>query len=432
MTAMKPIHVSTQPRLSRRHFLRAAGVSLSLPMLEAMTPAFAKGSDAKPRRMVAVCTDLGMMPDMFFPKGTGKDYTLSPYLHLLKDHRSDFTVFSGVSHPEVDGAHAADKCFLTAAPHPTRGGFRNTISLDQLAAQQIGHLTRFPSLTLVVGPANTSLSWTSDGVQIPGENRASKLFDRLFFQGSKAEIEAQIQRLREGRSLMDAVADRTRSLQRDLGPRDKERLDQYFTAVRDFEKRLAQSEAWETQPKPQVSTKAPADHLEPDALIPRTRAMFEVVRLALETDSTRLISVLISQGFNPKVDLPGVTLPHHALTHQGGAGDSRTQLRTIEEAQLKELKTLITGLKSVKEQGATLLDRTMLLYGSNLGNAATHGTTNLPTILAGGGFKHGQHLAFDPKNNTPLCNLYVTMLQCLGIEVDKFSSSTGTLSGLKT
>jgi|LakMenEpi03Aug12_release.lakeMendotaPanAssembly.Ray.scaffolds.fasta_scaffold93652_1 hypothetical protein len=432
MTAMKPIHVSTQPRLSRRHFLRAAGVSLSLPMLEAMTPAFAKGSDAKPRRMVAVCTDLGMMPDMFFPKGTGKDYTLSPYLNLLKDHRSDFTVFSGVSHPEVDGAHAADKCFLTAAPHPTRGGFRNTISLDQLAAQQIGHLTRFPSLTLVVGPANTSLSWTSDGVQIPGENRASKLFDRLFFQGSKAEIEAQIQRLREGRSLMDAVADRTRSLQRDLGPRDKERLDQYFTAVRDFEKRLAQSEAWETQPKPQVSTKAPADHLEPDALIPRTRAMFEVVRLALETDSTRLISVLISQGFNPKVDLPGVTLPHHALTHQGGAGDSRTQLRTIEEAQLKELKTLITGLKSVKEQGATLLDRTMLLYGSNLGNAATHGTTNLPTILAGGGFKHGQHLAFDPKNNTPLCNLYVTMLQCLGIEVDKFSSSTGTLSGLKT
>jgi hypothetical protein len=232
---MKPFHVSTQPRLSRRHFLRAAGVSLSLPMLEAMTPAFAKGSDATPRRMVAVCTDLGMMPDMFFPKGTGKDYTLSPYLDLLKDHRGDFTVFSGVSHPEVDGAHAADKCFLTAAPHPTRGGFRNTISLDQLAAQQIGHLTRFPSLTLVVGPANTSLSWTSDGVQIPGENRASKLFERLFFQGSKAEVEAQIQRLKEGRSLMDAVADRTRSLQRDLGPRDKERLDQYFTAVRDFE-----------------------------------------------------------------------------------------------------------------------------------------------------------------------------------------------------
>mgnify|MGYP000629673734 FL=1 len=212
MTAMKPFHVSTQPRLSRRHFLRAAGVSLSLPMLEAMTPAFAKGSDATPRRMIAICTDLGMMPDMFFPKETGKDYTLSPYLDLLKDHRSDFTVFSGVSHPEVDGAHAADKCFLTAAPHPTRGGFRNTISLDQLAAQQIGHLTRFPSLTLVVGPANTSLSWTSDGVQIPGENRASKLFERLFFQGSKAEVEAQIQRLKEGRSLMDAVADLDRAL----------------------------------------------------------------------------------------------------------------------------------------------------------------------------------------------------------------------------
>ena len=317
MTAMKPIHISSQARLSRRHFLRAAGVSLSLPMLEAMTPAFAKGSDTTPRRMVAICTDLGMMPDMFFPKEAGKDYTLSPYLDLLADHRSDFTVFSGVSHPEVDGAHAADKCFLTAAPHPTRGGFRNTISLDQLASQHIGHSTRFPSLTLVIGPGNTSLSWTSDGVQIPGENRASKLFERLFFQGSKTEIEAQIQRLKEGRSLMDAVADRTRSLQRDLGPRDKERLDQYFTAVRDFEKRLAQSEAWETKPKPKVTAKSPNDHLEPDALIPRTRSMFEVIRLALETDSTRLITVLISQGFNPKVDLPGVTLPHHALTHQG-------------------------------------------------------------------------------------------------------------------
>jgi hypothetical protein len=160
--------------------------------------------------------------------------------------------------------------------------------------------------------------------------------------------------------------------------------------------------------------------------------MFEVVRLALETDSTRLITVLISQGFNPKVDLPGVTLPHHALTHQGGAGDSRTQLRTIEEAQLKELQTLLVGLKAVKEQGEALLERTMLLYGSNLGNAATHATTNMPALLAGGGFKHGQHLAFDTKNNTPLCNLYVTMLQRLGIEVDKFSSSTGTMGGLKT
>jgi hypothetical protein len=431
MTAMKSVYFSTQPRLSRRHFLRAVGVSLSLPMLEAMTPAFAKGSEATPRRMVAVCTDLGMMPDMFFPKGAGKDYALSPYLGLLADHRRDFTVFSGVSHPEVDGAHAADKCFLTAAPHPTRGGFRNTISLDQVASQHVGHHTRFPSLTLVVGPANTSLSWTSDGVQIPGENRASKLFQRLFFQGSKAEVEAQIQRLKEGRSLMDAVADRTRSLQRDLGPRDKERLDQYFTAVRDFEKRLAQSEAWETRPMPKVATKAPSDHLEPDALILRTRAMYEVVRLALETDSTRLITVLISQGFNPKVDLPGVTLPHHALTHQGGAGDSRTQLRTIEEAQLRELKTLLAGLKGVKEQGDTLLDRTMLLYGSNLGNAATHATTNMPALLAGGGFRHGQHLAFDAKNNTPLCNLYVTMLQRLGIEADRFGSGTGTIRGLE-
>jgi hypothetical protein len=428
---MKPVLLSTRRHLSRRTFLRAAGVSLGLPLLEAMLPAFAARSGATPRRMVAMCTDLGMLPGEFFPKTAGRDYSLPPYLKPFDDVRGDFSVFSGVSHPEVDGGHAADKCFLTAAPHPTRGGFRNTISLDQFAAQHIGHLTRFPSLTLVVGPNSTSLSWTQDGVLVPGENRASQMFQRLFIQGTRTEVDAQIQRLKEGRSLMDAVADRTRALQRDLGPRDRERLDQYFTAVRDFEKRLAQAQEWENKPKPKVTAKAPGDFLEPDALIQRTQSMFQLVRLALETDSTRLITVLINQGFNPKVNLPGVTLPHHALTHQGGAGNSREQLRIIERAQLKELHTLITSLKACREQDGTLLDHTMLLYGSNLGNAATHSTQNMPVLLAGGGFKHGRHLAFDTKNNTPLCNLYVSMLQRLGIEADRFGSGRTTISGLE-
>src|ERR1043165_2451169 len=166
--------ISTRPALSRRKFLKGAGIVLSLPLLDAMSPAFASvvkavGDSAtttpggKPRRMLAVCNNLGLLPDQFFPKTTGRNYTLSPYLEVLGEHRNDFTVFSGVSHPEVDGGHPADNCFLTAAPHPGSGGFRNTISLDQFMAERIGHLTRFPSLTLGVNvqQGQRSLSWTA-------------------------------------------------------------------------------------------------------------------------------------------------------------------------------------------------------------------------------------------------------------------------------
>src|SRR6266576_4653463 len=204
--------VSTRPALSRRRFLRGAGILLSLPMLDAMTPAFAAvakrvAADAmpggKPRRFFGICNNLGLLPDHFFPKESGRDYPLSPYLEVLKAHRNDFTVFSGVSHPDVDGGHPADNCFLTAAPHPGRGSFRNTISLDQYMAERIGHLTRFPSLNLGVNveQGQRSLAWTSSGVLIPSEEKASEVFKRLFIQGSEEEIEAQERRLELGQSV---------------------------------------------------------------------------------------------------------------------------------------------------------------------------------------------------------------------------------------
>src|SRR5260221_2652704 len=169
--------VSTQRACSRRQFLRASGVALALPLLDAMRPAFARAASAgaEPRRMLAVCNNLGLVPDKFFPATAGADYEPSPYLELLAEHRDDFTVFSGVWHPDVDGGHPADNCFLTAAPHPGSGGFRNTISLDQFAAEQIGHLTRFPSLTLGVNLQQglRSLSWTGGGVLIPAQAKPS-------------------------------------------------------------------------------------------------------------------------------------------------------------------------------------------------------------------------------------------------------------------
>ena len=201
--------ISTQNALSRRSFLRGAGILLSLPLLDAMQPAFASAAasaspvmpDGKPRRMLAICNNLGLLPEEFFPTQAGRDYKLSPYLEALRDYRNDFTVFSGVSHPDVDGGHPADNCFLTAAPHPGRGGFRNTISLDQYMAERIGHLTRFPSLTLGVNVQQgmRSLSWTSSGVLIPCEEKAADVFTRLFLRGTPEEMEQQVRRLEHPR-----------------------------------------------------------------------------------------------------------------------------------------------------------------------------------------------------------------------------------------
>jgi hypothetical protein len=196
--------------------------------------------------MFAICNNLGLLPNNFFPKESGENYTLSPYLEVLQEHRGEFTVFSGVSHPDVDGGHPADNCFLTAAPHPGRGGFRNTISLDQYIGERIGHLTRFPSLNLGVNiqQGARSLAWTSSGVLIPCEEKAADVFKRLFIQGTEAEIEAQERRLELGQSILDAVADQANSLKRNVGSRDRDRLDQYFTSVRELEGRLAQAEVW--------------------------------------------------------------------------------------------------------------------------------------------------------------------------------------------
>ena len=418
--------------LPRRTMLKAAGASLALPMLDAMTPAFARAkTESVPRRMIAINVDLGFLPEEFFPKQAGRDYELSPYLSHLKKFQNDFTVFNGVSHPEVDGGHQADVSFLTGAPHPTSAGFKNTISLDQYAAQHIGHLTRFPTLSLRVGPGDKSLSYTSDGVRIPSEMRPSRIYRQLFVQGSAAEVEEQLRKLREGQSLMDSFADQIKSLNREVGGPDRDRLDQFFSSVREVEQRLVMNEEWEQKPKPKVDAKEPKDNLDPGALVQRTRNIYDLARLALETDSTRLVTIFVTQGFNPKVDLPGVDLPHHALTHQSQKRDSRDQLMTIEEAQMQELARLLGGLKSAREDGGSLLERTMVMQGSNMGHAGKHDNRNLPVLLAGGGFQHGQHLAFDKTHNKPLANVYVSMLQRLGIETDQFASSTGTLSGLE-
>lgn len=437
-------YVSTRAALSRRKFLRGAGILLSLPLLDAMTPAFAAVRQAagagstpggKPRRMFGICNNLGLLPEHFFPKTAGPGYELSPYLELLKEQRNDFTVFSGVSHPEVDGGHPADNCFLTAAPHPGSAGFKNTISLDQYIGERLGHLTRFPSLTLGVNVQQgvRSLSWTGSGVLIPCEEKAADVFARMFLQGTRAETEAQVRKLETGQSILDAVAGQAKDLQRNVGARDRDRLDQYFTSVRDLEQRMQMSREWENRPKPKVSAPVPLDPASPKAYMDKVKLMYDMARLAFETDSTRSISLLLDSVNSPAIEFGEVKTSdgYHNLSHHGKSKEKLAQLRTIDEWHMKLLAELFTELKKVKEDGDTLLDRTMIVYGSNLGNANTHVTTNMPTIFAGGGFMHGQHLAFDMQHNYPLPNLFVSMLQRMGLETDKFASATGTMRGLE-
>jgi len=405
--------------LSRRTFLRATGIAVALPFLEAMRPAFAAGRDAEvPRRMVAVETNMGILPQFFFPEKAGADYPLSPYLERLATFRNQFTVFSGVSHPGVTGGHAAEKCFLTGTPHPERGGFRNWVSLDQYAAEQLGNRTRYPSLVLGVGNEGQTLSYTRSGAPIPIERSPRKLFEKLFVQGKPSEVAAKVEELRQGRSTLDFVGDQAKRLNGSLSPADRHRLDQYFTSVRELEQRLASAQDWEHKPKPKVAAAPPVDVTDHREFARQTQVMFDVIKLALETDSSRLMSLFID------------TTVIHNITHHGNRPEVLAELRAKEESQFDALGGFLQTLTETKEQGDSLLDRTIVLYGTCMGSANSHSNANLPVLLAGGGFKHGQHLAFDTRNNYPLANLFVSMLQRLGIETREFSTGKGTLRGL--
>lgn len=415
----------------RRTFLRGTGVALALPVLDYLAPVRARAAESEPRRrMVCICTPLGLYAPHFFPEKVGKDYEVTPYLELLKDYRDDFTVISGLAHPGMSSgfAHQATASFLTGVPGAGRPGFRNAISVDQLAAEQIGERTRFPTLTL--SGEGLGLSWTRKGAIVPADNSPSKVFARLFLEGRPDEVLAQVRRLEDGRSILDDVREQADLLRTDLGASDRDKLDEYLTSIRELERRLVNDEAWCKTPKPKVDVPPPQDIPNAADLIGRTRLLFELTHLALQTDSTRLVTIMLA-GSTYAPPIPGVSLGHHDLSHHGKDPGKLEQLKIVEQETIKTVRELLVRLKETKEDGVNLLDRTTVFLGSNLGDASSHSVKNLPVLLAGGGFRHGQHLAFDPHNPPPLCNLYVSMLQRLGIETDKFGSSTGTLTGLE-
>lgn len=416
-------------KIGRRTFLRASGVALGLPLLQSMSgkTSHAAKDEGEARRMLAICAPLGIHTPHLFPEKTGRDYETTPYLEPLQPVREKFSVISGLMHPMVDGGHAAEKSFLTGAAHPGQPSFRNTLSVDQFAAERIGHRTRFPFLSLSGG--NGGMSYTRSGVLIPAESRPSRVFQQLFMEGSESEKAAQLRRIKDGQSILDLVGSQTREIQTRTGREDQQTLDQYFTSVRELEQRLVRAEDWAKQPKPVVDQKPPTDIDDRANFSGRMKLLLDLVVLAFQTDSTRLIT-LKGPGGNEVVNLKGVDDGWHNLSHHGRSPEKIQQLAIIEKEEMRLFSEFLQRLAAIREGEHSVLDQTAVLLGSNLGNASSHNNTNLPIVVAGGRFQHGQHLAFNAGNAPPLSNLLVSFLQHLQLEVDKFSTGTSTLTGL--
>ena len=419
------------PPLCRRRFLRSAGVAIGLPLLEAMLPAGLRAQTAAgapaAKRLLLIGRPLGLHTPLLFPTQAGKDYEATRYLKPLQELRGEFTVISGMSHRGYPGGHHTEVALLTGVgPDGVRfGDIRNTISLDQEVAERLGGETRFPYLSLGFGGTG-ALSWNRKGVRIPSEERATHVFKQMFIDGTPEETARELERIKTGRSILDGVRNQAGSLARNLGSSDRGRIDLLLTSIREAEQRLQQDQSWVLRPKPKVTATPYTDDFYTDQrMLDRERQWFDLVHLALMTDSTRVIALWIwSHG---PVDLQGVVIGHHDATHHGQDEGKLRQLALIEEAEMNLFAGFLRKMKASDEGGRTLLDQTVVFYGSNMGNASAHTCDNLPILLAGGGFRHAGHLAFDRKDNKPLSNLFVRILQQMGLDADRFGSSTGTL-----
>jgi len=439
------------PPVNRRTFLRSSAIAMALPSLESMARASDSSAQASPFRLVAIGTPFGFEPTAFVPTTAGHDFALPSHLAQIKDHRADFTVISGLSHPNTSGAtHRGEVVMLTGAPMPSvQSNLTNTISLDQEFASHHRGQTRYHSLVLSTTPASTSLSVSANGVGIPAISRPSEIFSMLFLSGSKQQADEELRRIAEGRSMLDAVGDQAKRLDRKVGTVDRARLDEYFSSVRDVENLLRDSAERVNRPKPRAPGPAPQDlpakedSLDPTEQAKKLQLMVDMIHLALVTDSTRAVTI---KTFGT----------HHSLSHHGKQPEKLMACRQFEASLVKALGSLLTKLKESRESEGRLLDKTMVLLTSNLRDGNSHWTHDLPVFLAGGGFKHGRHLAFNPAlleslaaseiavssedgratvprmgvNQAPLCNLYLSLLHRAGIPADRFGSSTGTLANL--
>ena len=412
--------------LNRRQFLRNAGGLIALPFLNSLPmPLAAAKAIAEPRkRLVTVGTFLGMYPGEWHPT-QGSD-RVPQLLEPMMKHRKDFTIVSGVDHG-IQGGHKGTPSFLSGVYQPEYIGesvmVRNTITLDQLAAKYLSKDSRFHSLQLGAseGKPTQTLSWDQNGVPLLPEADPTKVFQRLFVSDLNPEEASKAMDLK--RSVLDIVAQDAKSLQKEIGYEDREKVDAYFTSIRDVEKRIKRQQQWVNTPKPGV----PPLTERPTTFHENLSLMFELAALALQHDSTRVVSFELPAGGLPII-LNGEQLSgYHGQSHHGKDPNVLEELIKIEQMHMTCVSNFIDRLKSIDDGGASLFDRTQLLFGSGLGNGSSHSNKNLPIMVAGGGLKHGKDLIYQ-EGTVPLCNLYVTMLQQAGIDIDRFANSTGNLN----
>ncbi|MFM1769559.1 MAG: hypothetical protein RJA22_2088 [Verrucomicrobiota bacterium] len=412
---------------TRRRFLRQAGVVLALPLLESLLPrALAREAARKPvRRFVCLSNNYGVYPQAFFPATGGRDYEMPPTLRALAPHRADFTVFSNLDHG-LQGGHACVPSLLSGVMPVVAPNYPEmNMSLDQRLAEHVGAATRFPSMTLQVNEANL-ISFTRTGVQVPALD-LRRMYRALFIREDARERAAVRERMARHRSILDVVLDEAKTVERSLGSADKAKLAEYLEAVRGLERRIGQDEPWIDRPKPVTARAEPPQGKGTEQDL---RAMVELIALAIQTDSSRVFT--LTSGFaNGDFGLSG---GYHGFSHHGEREKEVAALKAIEGHQVAMMAHLIALLKAQPDplNGGTLFDHTTLLYGCGMATGQ-HTTKNLPILLAGGGFRLGEHRVL-PEGRTerlPAANLLLSVLRHFGVEAERFGTSTGTLSGLE-
>jgi len=411
------------PIIDRRHFLRGLGMALALPAFESLNVGFAAAAPkADPRRLICIGNHLGFWPGGFFPTAEGRDYAISKTLAPLQKHRGDFTVFSHLDH-SAKGGHSAVHAFLTGVKKEESAGFpEKNISIDQVAAEHVGAATRYPSITAGLGEG-TNMCWNRAGVHLPPVSNPARLFEALFVEANAGAKATERERLSNRASVLDALRESAKQLGGNLDAADRGKLDQYLTSVRDVERRLQMSKEWLGKPKPKSPIEAVQD--EERQQIEEIPLFMDLMTLALQTDSTRVATFEIPLGFHTsELDVGS----YHGLSHHSKQEGLLTQLQVVENYLMTQFAHLFEKLKE-----ARLMDSTLVVIGSGMGNASNHSNRDLPVLLAGGGIKHQGHLVcpVEERKRIQLSNLWLSTLQWFGAERERFGRSTGTFSPMK-
>lgn len=406
---------------NRRTFIKGIGGALALPVLEST----ALGATTPKTRFLVVGNPFGMHPEHFFPKDFGKEFTVSRTLNSMDWLKDRLSIFSHTDHNMVSG-HGRELSFLSGVLPADAAAFpEKNMSIDQVIARHTGGHVRYPSINTGLG-SGVRMSWTANGVENALITDPQKLFDHLFKNLSADEKKDRRDMLKRNASILDSVGDQFDHLLKNGSSADKERIDQYQTSVRELEKTFANRQEWINRDKPKYDI---SNHYSGEVTIfNEYEAIFDMVSYAFETDLTRVATISFPTNLK-YLDVPGVTRSYHGCTHNGKMEDVTNELVAIESFQISQLARCLKKLDSIQEPGTdgTMLDNTVVLFGSGMGYGGTHSNRNLPIMVAGGGFKHLGHVdaANDSGESMPLCNLFVTLMQRFGVERDEFNTSNG-------